>query len=212
LSVSPFDIAVVLILLGSGAFGWVRGATREVTTVIAFIAAVVIAVFGLRSTGPLARHAIHTAWIANTAAVLLLFAAAYLVLRIIGGALTQRVKQTAALSSLDRILGFGIGLVRGFVVVGAVTLLLNAATPPERMPAWISKARLYPLADTAAAMLKAFAPEGLRVAHNVAPTVAGAVKGDADEATGEPGDKPSKETGYTAQQRKSLDDLVEKSR
>ena len=77
--------------------------------------------FGLRFTGPVARHFIATPWMANTAAVLILFIAAYIVLRVIGGAITRTVRQTDALSSLDRILGLGVGLVRGLVVIGVLT-------------------------------------------------------------------------------------------
>jgi membrane protein required for colicin V production len=200
-----FDVAVILVLLASGTIAFIRGATREVTTVLAFIAAVVIAVFGLRFTGPLARHAIHTPWIANTVAALLLFIFAYIVLRVIGGAITRQVRQTEALSSLDRILGLGIGVLRGVVIVGAFTLLINAATPAERMPAWISKAKTYPAATQAANVLKAVAPEGMRMAHTVEPVMQDAVKAGAtpDGKTG---------PGYDQDQRKSLDDLVEKSR
>lgn len=219
-----FDVVAGLVLLASGLMAFIRGATREVTTVLAFIAAIVIAVFGLRFTGPLARHAIHTAWIANTAAVLALFVIAYIGLRLIGGALTHQVRQTA-LSGLDRLLGLGIGLVRGAVVVGAFTLLINAATPPERMPAWISKAKLYPAASGVASLLRAFAPEGLRMAHTVEPAMRDAVKAGVADTSGETSSadaqtdapakqdtKPQPHRGNSAAQRKSLDDLVEKSR
>lgn len=224
-----FDVVAGLVLLASGLIAFIRGATREVTTVVAFIFAIFAAVFGLRFTGPLARHAIHTAWIANTVAVLVLFVFAYIVLRVIGGALTQRVRQTA-LSGLDRLLGLGIGLVRGAVIVGAFTLLINAATPPERMPAWISKAKLYPAASDAAALLRTLAPEGLRMAHTVGPAMSDAVKAGSTDApsdasaadssseneqTSAPATADTKakpHRGNSAQQRKSLDDLVEKSR
>jgi len=58
-----FDIIAGLLLLASGVFGFIRGFTREVTTVLAFIAAAVIAVWALRYTGPLVRDAIHTPWL-----------------------------------------------------------------------------------------------------------------------------------------------------
>jgi membrane protein required for colicin V production len=200
LGLTLFDYGAGIVLIGSGLVGFFRGFTREVTTVIAFVLAAVIAVYGLRFTAPFARHVIHTAWIANTAAVLALFIAAYIVLRLIGGFITRQVRAAAALSSLDRALGFGVGVVRGLVVLGAFSLLINAATPPERMPPWISKARLWPLANVAGAVLKMFAPEGLKMAHTVAPAVQDAVK----EGT-VAGDR-----GYDETQHK--DDLVEKSR
>jgi membrane protein required for colicin V production len=190
--VSPFDIAVGLVLVVSGLIALIRGATREITTVIAFLLAVFIALYGLRFTGPIAQHAISTGWIASAVAALVTFIAAYIVLRVIGGAITRRVQQTAGLSSLDRILGLAIGLVRGAVVVAAVTLLINAATPPERLPAWIAKARLYPAATMGANALRALAPEGLRMAHSVGPAVRDAVA---------PGLEPSQDAKSPAKPR-----------
>lgn len=202
-----FDYIAGGLLLISGLVGYARGATREVTTVIAFVLAAIIAVYGLRFTGPIAAHSIHTAWIANTVAVLVSFVVVYIVLRMIGGALTQGVRQTG-LSGLDRILGFAIGLVRGLVVMGVFVLMMSAATPAERMPVWITRATLYPLAAAAADALKAFAPRGLKVAHDIAPTMEPAVE---NAVTGS-AHKPSRRGGYTDDQRKALDDLVEKSR
>lgn len=206
-----FDILAGGVFLISGVVGFARGATREVTTVIAFVIAAVIAVFSLRVTAPLAHHLIATVWLANTAAILAAFVVAYILLRMVAGALHRGVRQTV-LSGFDRALGFAIGLVRALVVVGAFALILNAATPPERMPAWITRAKLYPLANAAGGALRAFAPKGIKVAHDVAPVVEQAVTGaPAAPAPAEPA-RAARGTGYGAEQRKALDDLVEKSR
>jgi len=197
-----FDIIAGLLLLASGVFGFIRGFTREVTTVLAFIAAAVIAVWALRYTGPLVRDAIHTPWLAYTAAVLAVFIIAYVVLRLLAGQLTQRVRQTTALSSLDRVLGLGVGLVRGVVIVAAFALLITVSTPKERMPPWLTKARLWPLANASASVLKTVAPDGLKMAKDVAPSVR-----DAFEKGAKKGDR-----GYDERQRRSMDDVVEKTR
>jgi membrane protein required for colicin V production len=180
--VTTFDYAAGLLLLVSGLFGFARGATHEITTVLALVAASILAVAALRFTGPLALHAIHTPWLAKAAAVLLTFIVVYIVLRMIGGALTRGVKQTS-LSGLDRMLGFGVGLVRALVALGGFILLIDAATPPERMPAWITGAKLYPLAAAAGGALRAFAPQGLKVARDVAPSLADDVTGNSPAAT-----------------------------
>ena len=174
---TAFDYAAGVLLLVSGLFGFARGATHEITTVVALVVAAILAVAALRFTGPLALHAIHTPWLAKAAAVLLTFIVVYIVLRMIGGALTRGVKQTS-LSGLDRLLGFGVGLVRALVALGGFILLIDAATPPERMPAWITGAKLYPLASAAGGALRTFAPQGLKVAHDVAPSLADTVPGD----------------------------------
>ena len=90
---------------------------------------------------------------------------------------------------------------------------LTAATPPERKPAWFVNAKLSPLASASAQALKALAPKGLEVAHSVAPAMRDAVD---DTAPGPDTPKaktaPARPGGYSEGQRKSLDDLVEKSR
>ncbi len=201
-----FDVAAGVLLLVSGVVGLARGATREVTTVLAFVLAAVGSVFALRVTGPVARRMIDTAWLADTAAILVAFILIYIVLRLGGGALTQSVRQTG-LSGLDRILGLGIGVVRALVVLGAFALVLNAATPPERMPAWISDARLYPLATAAGDSLRAFAPKGLKVAHDVAPDLADAVIGP---PAGKP--RPRRDDGPGEVRRRETDDMAEDQR
>lgn len=174
---TAFDYAAGVLLLVSGLFGFARGATHEITTVVALVLAAILAVAALRFTGPLALHAIHTPWLAKATAVLLTFILVYAVLRLLGGALTRGVKQTS-LSGLDRLLGFGVGLVRALVALGGFILLIDAATPPERMPAWITGAKLYPLASAAGDALRTFAPQGLKVAHDVAPALADTVPGE----------------------------------
>jgi len=209
---TAFDFVAGAILLVSGLVGLARGATREVTMVIALVLAALIAVFGLRFTAPIAHHFIATVWMANVAAILVLFIIAYVILRAIGGVLTRGVRATA-LSGADRALGFAIGLVRGLVVLGAFVLFIHAATPPERVPAWLKDARLYPLADAAGDALRSVAPRGFRLAKDMAPTVADAVVEPSTQQNA-PGDPPrhGHPRGYTAAQRNALDVQVEKSR
>jgi membrane protein required for colicin V production len=191
----------------------VRGATREVTTVIALILAAVVSVFALRITGPAARHFVATPWMANVAALLVVFVLVYVVLRLIGGMLTRGVQRTV-LSGLDRALGGAIGLVRGLIAIGAFVLLIDAATPPERIPTWITGAKLFPLADASASLLRVFAPQGWKLANEVAPTMTHAVlDGASPPAHAPPPNAPNKrDAGYSAMQRNALDVLVEKSR
>ncbi len=208
-----FDVIAGGILLVSGLVGFLRGATREVTTVIAFIAAVAGAIFGLRFTGPIARHFIHTVWLANVAAVVVAFIVIYIIVRLVGGRLTRGVRQTG-LSSLDRALGFAIGLARGVVAVGVIVLLIRAATPPERMPTWFTHARIYPVANAAGAALRALAPKGVAMARHMGPAMENALApDDTDQADNDAAAGPTaKHHGYSETQRKALDDLVEKSR
>ena len=161
-----FDAVGGTLLLLSALFGLMRGATREVTTLLAFALSLVLALVGARFVSPLIAQAVHIAWMATALATLGVFVIAYAVLRSLGGALSEGVRDTA-LSGLDRGLGLGIGLARGVLILGVFGLLIGAAVPAQRLPGWISQARLYPLAEGAGAALRTFAPRGLKMTHGL---------------------------------------------
>jgi membrane protein required for colicin V production len=200
-----FDFAAGLTLLVSALVGWIRGGTREVTTVAALVIAAIAAFLALRYSGPIARHAIHTVWMANIAALLIVFVAVYILLRAIASALTRGVQRVGGLSGLDRMVGAGFGVLRALVVLGLANLTINAITPPERMPAWISGAKLYPLSTLSARALKSFAPPGFKFARQMAPVIGHAVT-EGDETNS------AENRDYNAPSPQSLDVRVEKSR
>lgn len=203
-----FDLMAVLILGVSALVGFVRGATREMMTVVAFILAVMISIFSLRFVGPVFRHSVHPDWLANALAIIVVFIAAYIVVRMLGGALTRGIHSTQALGTVDRIIGVGFGLVRAMVMLGVFYLVFTATTPAERVPHWISGAALYPLAGVSARIMTALAPQGSAVAGKVAPALEKAVREGAHDHPPSPG----KGTGYDTGARQSVDALVEKTR
>jgi membrane protein required for colicin V production len=206
--VTAFDIIALVVLGGSGAIGFMRGGTREVVTVLAFVLAVVIGVAGLRLSGPVMRHMVHPALLANALAILVVFVVAYALLWLAGRALTRQVRETEALGGLDRAVGVGFGLLRGLVLLGLFYLLFNAVTPADRAPRWIRSAALYPLTGASGHMLMALAPQGAAMAGKVAPALESAVKEGSSD--GPPSSNDS--AGYDEQSRKRVDDLVEKTR
>ena len=185
-NVTQFDLIALALLAVSGLIGYARGALRELTTVVAFVVAVAIALLALRFTGPIARHWLHPAWIGNVAALLVGFSLSYMAIRLAGAGITHKVHDIEALGGLDRVIGLGIGLVRGFVILGVFQMVFAAATPRERMPQWISRAALYPVAIDSAKALMALEPEGLAIAGKLAPALKQAVIDDGQDGSGKP--------------------------
>ena len=211
---TPFDIIAGIILLVSGVVGFARGASRELTSALSFIAAAIIALLGLRITGPLFRGMMDPDWAATAAAILLTFVIAFIGLRLLGAALTKTLHADGALGTLDRLMGLAFGLIRGLVVLGVFNLVFNMATPPDRVPSWVSQSALYPLSTASARVLKVFAPKGTALAGKLAPAIEDAVHDgtrDGDASDKPSGHKPGEES-YDQSQRRSVDDLVEKSR
>jgi membrane protein required for colicin V production len=178
---SLFDLAAGLVLIVSAVVGWVRGASREVAVVAALIIAAIVALAALRFSGPVARHAIHTPWLANIAAILIVFAAVYILLRVMASALTRRIHQTSGLGGVDRTVGAGFGVARALVILGLANLTINAIMPADRMPTWISGAWLFPVSAVSGRALKAFAPHGVDLAKQVAPVVGHAIASSGDD-------------------------------
>jgi membrane protein required for colicin V production len=173
-----FDLVIVGLLLLSGLVGFIRGATRELITVIAFVLGALAAVFALRFTGPIARDAINPSWAGNAVAILLVFLIVYILLRVLGAQVTRRIHQTSSLGSIDRAAGVGVGLIRALVLIGVFHLVFHAATPEERLPGWMTGAALYPLSGAAAGALRVVAREGAQNADTLGPALKGAVAND----------------------------------
>lgn len=203
-----FDIIAVLILGVSVLVGFLRGALREVATVIAFVLAVVIAIFALRLTGPIARASVHPSWAATGVALVVVFLAAYIGLRVLASNLMRSVHNVRALGTVDRFVGSGFGLVRGLVVLGVFYLAFNLAPPPMGTPGWIANAKLYPLARRCADTLRALAPRGSAIAGRLTPALANAVSEGSESSSG----AQSSQSGYDATAKKGLDDVARKLR
>ena len=201
---SKIDLIVVALLLISAAVGYSRGAIREVAAMVALVAAGVLAVFSLPSATAVAQHFLHTPWLAALAALIVVFFLTYGLLRLIGAGIAQRVQETHVLGALDRIVGLGIGVVRGLVVLGGLYLMFNAATPEDLRPRWITGSATWPVAERMGSLLTNFAPKGVDFAGRLKPAFDRAVSsGSRDRNAG---------AGYEARQRGEIDDLVERSR
>ncbi|HEX8570729.1 MAG TPA: CvpA family protein [Caulobacteraceae bacterium] len=195
-----FDLVVLGLLILSGLVGFIRGATRELITVIAFVLGALAAVFALRFTGPIARDAINPSWAGNAVAILIVFLIVYILLRVLGATITKRIHQTSALGSIDRAAGVGVGLIRALVLIGVFHLVFHAATPPERLPRWMTGAASYPLSGAAAGALRVVAREGAENADSLGPALKDAVATDGAEP--QPGEAAAETERPPAQERR----------
>ncbi|MBI1200688.1 MAG: CvpA family protein [Phenylobacterium sp.] len=173
---TQFDLIVLVLLLVSAAVGFSRGAVREIAALLALVVAAAVAVLGLPTFGPMFRGVVHPAWLGTIAALVVVFVAAFVALRLIGAAVARMVQSTQVLGFLDRSLGLLIGLGRGLIVLGALFLMFNAATPEDLRPGWITGAQTWPLAGNMGRLLEKLAPQGLDVAGRLRPAFDRAVR------------------------------------
>jgi len=207
-----FDIIALSILGVSALIGLARGALREVTTVVAFILAAYAAVFGLRFLGPMARHEVHPAWLGNAIALLVIFLVVYVALRVISAGMTRSLHATTGLGAMDRSIGASFGLIRGLVALGLINMALHMAPAAAGSPEWITSAKLYPLSERSAEVIRIVGPKSSEFYHHLTPDLARAVNTTDDDQSASSGGGQSDEKGYDAKARKGLEDVAEKLR
>lgn len=201
---TQLDFIVLGLLAISAAVGFARGAAREIAALFALVAAALLAIFGLPVAAPIVREVVKPGWLGTAAALIVVFVVSYVALRLIGAMVARRIQRTNLLGALDRSVGLLIGLARGLLVLGALFLMFNAATPQDLQPRWITGATTWPLARNMGNFLTALAPQGLDIAGRLGPAFDKAIRDGTGDRT--------VTDGYEAPQRSEPEDLVEKSR
>lgn len=162
-----FDIAVLL-LVGMGAVtGFLRGLVQEVLALAAWVFAI-LAIRSLHS--PLT--AFLTSYIGTqSGASVLAFALLLLVplafVKLIAGRLGS-ASRSSVLGPIDRVLGFGFGVVKGIIIaVMAFSVLVlgyDTVWGIGGRPDWITQARTYPFINACSEELVTMIADGRREA------------------------------------------------
>lgn len=178
---TPFDLIAAAVIGISALIGFSRGAVRELVGLLAFVVSAGAALFLLPLTSPLARHFVSSPLLALALAVVMGFAAVYLVFKTVGYVLASQIHRQTLLGGADRSLGLGIGAVRALILMGLFALVFDHATPAELRPDWITNSFLYPLASASGRMIGRFAPDGLKAAGRLSPFLRGEVGDSTDQ-------------------------------
>lgn len=150
------DYLIVGLLAFSGIVGLMRGLLREVISLFTWLAAVWLAweFAGLLEPhlgGALSAEAVRP-WAART----IIFVGVLLTGAAVGAIVTHFVR-LSLFSSLDRLLGFFFGLLRGVVVLGVLAMLCHAVRLHEE--SWYRSSTLVPYAEQAGNVLRALIGE-----------------------------------------------------
>ncbi|MAB26518.1 MAG: colicin V production protein [Alteromonadaceae bacterium] len=123
-----FDWFIVIVWLISSGYGIARGFAREALSIIGWVSAFLLANVLADSVSELARNLIDEpttrfllGWVLTFIAVLLMFG-------VIAAFLSKQMRQPG-FNIGNRLLGGIFGLLRGVIIVGAISILLRAALP-----------------------------------------------------------------------------------
>src|SRR5437868_13316135 len=159
---NPLDLGVIAIIVLSAIFAFARGFVREALSIIAWVGAAAITVFGFSTVLIAVSPIVNNALLAQLIAGFGLFVVSLIVLTIVTGLLARMVR-SSALSPIGRTLGFVFGLARGAFLVCLAYLLLDISVQPGERPAWIREAKSAPYLHQGADVLRQFLPESLKI-------------------------------------------------
>jgi len=148
---SSIDYIILGILLVSTGISFMRGFVREIMSLVAWIAAMWIAVSFTPQVSILIENQITNDSIRLVVAFLGLFIATLFVATLTNTLLSQLVKKTG-LSGTDRMVGLIFGLARGGVIVSVIVLVVGITNIPQE--AWWQESTLLGHFETLAIWLK----------------------------------------------------------
>jgi membrane protein required for colicin V production len=151
-----FDYAVLTIVGASVVLSVMRGFTRELLALLAWVAAFVAATSVSEVVAGWLSSSITDESLRALTAFVAVFVATLLLVSMLG-LLLSRIVRTAGLGVEDRLLGGFFGFSRGLLIV-LVAVLVAGLTPLPRQPAW-SDAMLSPPLEALAGALKPWLPQ-----------------------------------------------------
>lgn len=218
-SLNGFDWVVVSLVALLAIIGLMRGFTHEALSLAGWIlAASVVRFFHEGVTRWLSPHTGGEVW-AAIIAFLVLFFGTVLVAGILAG-LAGGYARRSMLGPMDRFLGFGFGALKGVILASVLFLMIAFATstfhPERQLPEWLATSRSAPLLDLSARAMVGWVHE-LRREDGDLPARAGDAPDGGPSVFGlppghppvEPEMAPEAEGGYSFEDRRALDRLLE---
>jgi membrane protein required for colicin V production len=158
LAPTAFDIAAVAVIGLSVLIAFLRGFLRETLTILTWVGAGVAAYFAFPYARELARRTIETEWLADAAALCVVFVVPLIALKVAAALVADHIPG-GTLGTIDRLAGLAFGAARGAMVVCAAYLGLVVLIAPEEQPEWVRNALILPYVQDGAALLTRLLPQ-----------------------------------------------------
>ncbi len=170
---TALDIIVLFLLGGGAVFGFMRGFVQEALSLVAWLMIIVaIRIFHGPTTAALSE-AVGT----ESGAAVLAFLAIVIVIFALGKWLSTSIgkkSRKSVLGPIDRVLGFGFGMLKGLIFATLIFLLLVMGYETlfgvkEPRPEWMTKSRTYPLLNASGDAMSEFVRERRAAAEEDTP-------------------------------------------
>ena len=163
------DAGLLAIAFLSGLLAMYRGLTREVLSILSWLAAAAAVLYFVLFHKPVAEDLAHQINAPLPIAQIAIGAVIFLIVLVVVHLITARISDTildSRVGMIDRILGFGCGVVRGFVLVGIPYMFYQSFVPdPQQQVPWGREAKSLPMirstGETFRAVLERYVPSSL---------------------------------------------------
>jgi membrane protein required for colicin V production len=160
--VNALDLAIIAVIALSALFAFARGFVREALSIVAWVGAAAITLYGFNKVYAVIVKFVTTPLLADLIAGAGLFVTSLVALTIATGYVARFV-DGSALSPIDRTLGLIFGLARGVVLVCLAYLVVDVSLPQNERPIWIKEAKSERFLARGADMLREALPESLQI-------------------------------------------------
>lgn len=154
------DFIVIGVLLLSAILAFIRGFTREMFSLLAWIGAAAAAWFLLPYTEPYARQIVDDVLAARIIASVAVFIVVLFAITFIGAPVAGRVRESH-FSSMDRLFGGIFGVVRGAILIILGYLVLVSFYPKDSQIPWMRDAVSKPYLERGLRVAEGLLPEGV---------------------------------------------------
>ena len=151
------DLVVLGIVAVSALLAAVRGVTREVLAIIAWVAAAAVAWSFYPMLLPLVKQHVNSDTVALVASIATIFLGTLIVVSIITVKISDVVLDSR-IGAIDRSLGFLFGAARGFLICVIGWVFLSWLVQ-GKVPTWAAEARTRPMLEKSGDALVAQLPE-----------------------------------------------------
>lgn len=156
---SYLDIGLIVVVLVSALLSMLRGFTREVLAIAAWVVAAFAAWKLYPNLTPMLLPYVHKPIIAIGLAVAIIFLVALVLVSILTVRISDLVLDSK-IGALDRSLGFVFGAARGLLLCVVAFLFFNFLMQDKKMPDWAAKARSMPMLASLSQSLQDMIPAG----------------------------------------------------
>lgn len=159
--IHPTDLAIIVIILGSGLFSFFRGFAKEIVSIIAWLTAVTAGIMITPHLKPKLLDVIPNLEYAQWIIAVLIGLASFIFITVIGNRVRKRVSLDES-PSINRSLGFLYGVIKGLVLVAFIFIGIKWFLNGQKHPSWISSSKSVPLIERSVDLVLKHLPPSMK--------------------------------------------------